>query len=271
LDRDKSKDLSLFLFDITMPMKTLSFTLLYFFLGPHLHAQTLSKMENELVKSYSQIENLNSDNKYEEVEKANTHFCNQLKGYLKLNPQTIKYPFNKLKATHVDISTSSDAQFKIYSWDTWTGGTMHFFENIFQYQSGSGISVLVDSTKTAGDTRPNYNNIYTLKANGKTYYLAVSLSIGSSKDVGQRLQIFAIQNGKLNHDVKLIKTISGMHSQLNIAFDFGSVVEWKIRPTIRYNSNTQTISLPLVGDKGIVTHKYINYKFTGQYFEKVKN
>jgi hypothetical protein len=90
--------------------------------------------------------------------------------------------------------------------------------------------------------------------------------------VGNGLQIFDIENEKLNQDLKLIKTASGLHSKLYYDFDFFSVVDipYGKRPTIYFDAATQTIHVPVVVDKGKVTNRYITYKFTGQYFEKVK-
>ncbi|WP_146203050.1 hypothetical protein [Mucilaginibacter oryzae] len=55
--------------------------------------------------------------------------------------------------------------------------------------------------------------------------------------------------------------------------DFGSIVDIAIekRPTITLDQATQTIHIPLVDNKGRVTSKLINYKFNGQYFEKIKS
>jgi hypothetical protein len=42
-------------------------------------------------------------------------------------------------------------------------------------------------------------------------------------------------------------------------------------PTIYFDAKMQTIHSPLVDAKRQVTHNYIVYKFTGKYFERVKN
>jgi hypothetical protein len=233
-----------------------------------LHAQTFAEIEADLLKSFKKIDNAAQDN-----EAANDEFGKKLFDYTNKFPATIAYPFNRLKKEHLDISTSDDSQFRIYSWDTWTGGTMHFFESVFQYKDAGKTKAVLDTVKQEGDSRPNYTKLYTLKAGNNTYYLAVYLFIESSRYYGEGIQCFSIVKGRLKDDEKIIKTKTGLHSQLSYEADLGSVVNiaFNKRPTIHFDSTTQTIHIPLVEAGGKVTRQYITYKFTGKYFEKVKS
>ncbi len=96
--------------------------------------------------------------------------------------------------------------------------------------------------------------------------------IYSDKDDGQGIQIFAIENGKLNDDVKLIKTASGLHNKLYYDYDFNwwDTHDDLLNAYIHYDAITKTISIPVVMADGHVTKNFIYYKFTGQYFEKTK-
>jgi hypothetical protein len=113
--------------------------------------------------------------------------------------------------------------------------------------------------------------MYTFKTNNQTYYLCVYLTIGSSKYMGNGVQVFSIENSRLNKGVKLIKTGTGLHNQIYYYYNFGTVAYWKLRPSIYFDSASKTIFVPLVDGNEKMTHKYITYKFTGQYFERVKN
>ncbi len=249
-------------------MNRLSLLLLSFLLVINLagFAQSPSAIETDLLKSFKKIDPKNADN-----EKSTDDFAKKLKTYAEAHPSTISQEFGSLKSAGLNVAASTDGLFRIYSWDTWTGGTMHFFENVFQYKSGVVTKAIIDTPKGEGDNRPNYQKVYTFKAKGETYYLCTYMTIGSTKDVGQGIQVFAIEDGRLNQDVKLIKTKSGLHSQLNLNFDFFSEVDWKVRPEIYFDPDLDTINLPLIDSDGKMTHKYIVYKFTGQYFERVKN
>jgi hypothetical protein len=232
-------------------------------------AQTPQQIEADLLKSIKKI-----DPAFEDNTNANDLFAKKLYNYIANNPATLGYPFAALIRQHVDIHTSDDSLLRIYSWDTWTGGTAHFFESVFQYQDGGKIYAILDTPREEGDIRPWYNKLYTLKTAGNTYYLAVNTSIGSTKDMGGSIQIMDIENGKLNDSVKLIKTVSGLHSDLSFACDF-SKTAGKLTPdtypSIKYDAVTQTITIPLILANGAATNKQIAYKFNGQYFERVKN
>ncbi len=243
-------------------------------------SQTPKAIEADLYKSFRKIDywfekerdttfdiTISSDS----LSKANEVFGGKLKYYTSKYPFIIKQSFPLLRKYFLNISTSRDGLFRIYSWDTRTGGTMHYFENVFQYKTGLNSYSALDTPKTEGDNRPNYHDLYTLIVNGNTYYLATYLFIGSTKDMREGIQVFAIEDGKLNDDVKLIKTKTGLHSQLEYDYDFFSIVDWKVRPEISFDQQTKTIHLPLVTADGKVTHSYIDYKFTGKYFERVKN
>jgi hypothetical protein len=262
-------------------MKYLNLLLLFFccLLSSGLFAQTPKQIENELLRSFKRIDYWDQQRSkdtsmawFDSLEKANDVFGKKLKAYTQKYPATITCPFNLLKKNYVDISSSTDGLFRIYSWDTWTGGTMHFFESVFQWKSGTNIFSKLDTPMQEGDNRPNYNKVYTLKVKDKSYYLAVWLDIGSTKDVADGIHIFTIVNGELT-DAKLIKTQSGLHSELSYDYDFGSVVNMNFdkRPRIHFDSTTNTTYLPLIDGNRNMTKKFILFKFTGQYFERVKN
>jgi hypothetical protein len=249
-------------------MKAISlFTLLSCLLiSINLFGQTSSAIEADLRKLFKQIDYSSQDNS-----QANDIFGKKLKYYTEKYPSTIGQDFKLLKKEHLDISTSDDGLFRIYSWDTWTGGTMHYFESVFQYKTSGKTVAVLDTPWSDGDNRPLYDRVFTFRANNKTYYLATYLEVGSSKDAGGGIQIFAVEDNKLNDDVKLIKTKTGLHSQISCGYNFFSVVDWKVRPLITFNNLTNTIFIPLVDGNGNMTHKHLTYKFNGQYFERVKN
>lgn len=243
----------------------LFFTICCCLLSANLFSQSPATIESELLKAFKKIDYQKDDNT-----DADDKFAKMLKDYTVKYPLTIKQSFIQLTAEHLDISSSSDGLFRIYSWDTWSGGTMHFFESVFQYRSGPIVKSVLDTPMNEEDNRPNYIKLYTFKANNKTYYLSVYRTIGSTKDAGQGIQIFIIENGKLDDDVKIIKTHAGLHSKINIDYDFFSIVDWKVRPVIHFDDASKTIFIPLIEANGKVSHSYITYKFTGEYFERMK-
>jgi hypothetical protein len=251
----------------------------YCFLPFTLFAQVPQAIEADLLRSFKRIndayqkannDTTDNDRLVDVISNANEAFGKKLVDYANKYPLTISYPFSSLKQARLDISTSSDGMFRIYSWDTETGGTMHFFESVFQYKVGTKTIAVLDAPESEGDNRPNYNKLYVFKADSKTYYLAAYSTIASAKDAGNGIQAFSVENGKLNQDVKIIKTRSGMHSSLGCGYNFFYVVNEKARPSVYFDAATKSIYVPLVDGNGKVTSKFITYKFTGKYFEKIK-
>ncbi|HEY9002252.1 MAG TPA: hypothetical protein VIM89_12925 [Mucilaginibacter sp.] len=253
-----------------------------------LFAQTPHQIENDLLKSFKRIDywedyrNSNKENVdksergNDSLNKACDTFAEKLKFYTSNYPFTINQEFssiaqkrNNVTKNRVNILTSTDGLFRIYSWDTRSDGTMYSFSDVIQYKIGEKTKSSLISESDSGQWKYvyYYSDLYTLNANNKTYYLAIYNGAYTHVEAGQGIQIFAIENGKLNDDIKLIKTGSGLHSQLyyEYLFDGGK------NDDIKYDPVQKTISLPVVVSKGRVTNKRITYKFTGQYFERVKN
>lgn len=253
------------------------FLLISCFLAPAaLFAQTPQSTEADLLKSFEKIaywDQRLSDttvNASDSLDNANEVFGEKLKQATEKYPATIAQSFASLKKERLDIFTSSDGLFRIYSWDMGGGGTMREFENLMQYKTGNTTkSELFVSSQETGV--PFYSNLYTFKAVNKTYYLGITGIIESSRYAGTGIKIFAIENGKLNTNVKLLKTGSGLKNEISYEYDFGSIahIPYGKRPTITFDAVTQTIRMPLVDTKGNITAKIITYKFNGQYFEKV--
>jgi len=260
-------------------MRYLSLLLIFFgcLLSSTLFAQTPRRIvEDDLAKSFKRIDywfqQRDKDNTgawTDSLQSANDAFAKKLQYYTSKYLPTI-YSLYNLEPLGVNINTSSDELFRIYSWDTWTGGTQHFFENVFQYQLGTKTVSVIDTPKSEGYA--NYQKVYTFKANGKSYYMGVYLFIESSKYAGNDIHVFTIENGELISP-KLIKTHSGLHNDLSYEYDFGSVVniDYEKRPRPHFDEKAKIIYLPLVDGNGQVTKRFILYKFTGQYFERVKN
>lgn len=211
-----------------------------------------------------------NDTPLDSLEMDNKKFETAFLNCLTKNPESIRYPFDSLKKENIHIVISKDSLFKIYSWDTSEGGTMVDFTNLFQYQSGKNVqSKIVKDTGSEDDYIPFYSEIFTLKNGAKTYYLAVSNGIYSSKDASQSIVVFSIEKNQLKTETKWFKTKEGFKDVLQIDFDFFSVVDRPERPLqlIKYDDQKKQLYLPVVANDGSVTKDFTVYTFTGQYFE----
>ena len=250
---------------------TLFLTLTLFFVGQVCFGQTNScdKVDKELTNIYSKIfpfyyGDQDSLNYYSDL------FASTLTNFIKNNPATLDCKFKSLTDSNAcGIVTTSNGLFRIYSWDTWQGGTMHRYKNLFQFKSGDKVYT-TDFDYGEGDMGTYFTNVFSLNANGKNYLLAVSGGSESTKDAYEIIRAYSISGSTLNDTIKLIKTKSGLQNSINIEYDFFSVVDRPQRPIrlIKYDTNNKKIYIPIVLENGKVTDRFITYEFTGQYFER---
>ncbi len=208
------------------------------------------------------------------VDFHNTLFKKLLVRYLTEHPSTLNTALSKVVKAGLMIASSPDSLFRIYSWDTESGGTMRFYDNVYQYKSGNKVYCRVSEKDTSdlGDPLSWYSEIYTMSDGGKKYYMGVYNADYSNRDKAQGIKFFTIEKDELNSDVKLAKTKDGASSELGISYDFFSVVDLDERPfkLVTYDGDKKTISMPVVDENGKVTDKFTLYKFINGFFEEVK-
>lgn len=191
-------------------------------------------------------------------------------------PAILKYAFPKLKG-EMFITTSNDGKLRIYSWDMETGGTMHDYASVFQYQGKSGKVYTWSETGDEESAGPFYTQIFQVPTKTNTIYLINSTFIASSSLSGQSLDAVRILGEKLDRKARLIRTSSGLTHTVGFAYDFFSVVDRPERPIklFFFDEAKREFRFPVVIEdddvpQGRVTDKYIHYRFNGTHFVKVK-
>jgi len=190
-------------------------------------------------------------------------FSDKFNQYLKNEQTSFSCSFKQLsKETSVRIVKTSDNLLRIYSWNTWLGGTMHNYRNVFQFVSDGKVY-----TKSFdygdGDMGTLYTKVYSVKVKDKICFLAVSLGTIASSDYYRNIRVYSINNNDLIDSVRLIKTQSGLCNSIGLEFRGGEDND------IKYDDVKKIICIPVVLKNGLMTKRYIKYKFTGQYFEKI--
>lgn len=235
-------------------------------------AQTSRQIETDLLKSFKKIvywdtHRINDDS----LPAANNEFGRKLKYYAEKYPFTIRMTFNRLQKEGVKIVSSDNGALRIYSWDTQLGGTMRRYGSLIQYQTSKRMrsDLFIYDEKDAGAF---YLKVSDVKAGNKTYYLCFSSSVLSSADYVDIITVFAIEGGNLNKAVKIIKTDEGSTESLSAEYDRSAAVNSDVKnaPQLSFDRKSKTIHLPLILENQKITGKYIDYKFNGRYFEKVK-
>lgn len=238
-------------------------TLAFVFLATPAFTQNLDAIEKDLVEAYAPISSFFRID-YDSLQYYSHQFDQKIATYLEKYPTTFKHPFTQLKE-HCFITTAADGLLRIYSWDTWLGGTAHIFSSIAQFQSGE--SIFLDEIGGMGF----FSEVFTVKTPQKTYYLAVSHGIFSTADAGQSLDAFTIEQNELR-PVELFNTKGKMSTSISFEFDFFSVVERPERPLklIKYDEQKKIISIPVIAKDRAVTELFTRYRFNGKYFEVLK-
>jgi hypothetical protein len=207
---------------------------------------------------------------FDSVIYENSILKEKLLRYTKSNPQMLTYDFPLLNNLGFYKATSPDHTFCIFSWDTQTGGTMHFFENIAVYeQYGKRYTKLFE--KEEGTPGGFYTDIFQLTDELNTFYIAHEHRILSNSDCYQAVHTFDFEKDQFDDNFKKIKTKSGLTNTLGFSYNFFSVVDRKERPVmlISFNNKLNTITIPVVTSEGQVNAKQIVYQYDGDYFVKL--
>jgi hypothetical protein len=241
-------------------------------------AQTPQKIEKELVNHAMRIRALVSDeveDRAVKLDAENDALKAKLVKYGRL-ASTLKYPFNELKK-HLFVASSKDGKFRIYSWDTETGGTMHFYENVFQYQGGDGKIYAKAAVLDEDDSGGFYSDIFQVSTKTGMVYLGRMTATLSTKHSYEEVALFKIAGRTLDDRVRLFKTKAGLQDHIGFEYNFFSAVNRKERPIklIQFDDRSGTVRIPIVLIKkddeiGTVTNRFINYRFNGSYFVNVK-
>ncbi len=121
-------------------MKQHLFILIFLFFSTDLFSQKLTneQIENHLVKLYEKILSFpygGMRHTYDSIKYYDRLFQEKLAYYTSHFPSSLSYPFNQLdQNNYISIATSKDGKLRIYSWDTWDGGTMHSTMNLLQFK-----------------------------------------------------------------------------------------------------------------------------------------
>lgn len=238
--------------------------------GGNALAQTTDILSQEIrvVKLYSKLYSFGRADA-DSISFYSDKFEKEFTSIVKNNPASLSYPFKRLvDSNFCDVKTSNDGNFRIYSWDTWTGGTMHFFRAIYQWKAKGEVFMKVPKHEEL-DAGSFCSKIFTVNINDKPYYLTITNGIFSTKDAMQSISTFNIEGDKLIDTVKIFKTRTKKLNSIDVRFDFFSVADRPERPLelITYDDKRKIIYIPVVDDQGQVTKTNILYQLKNNYFE----
>lgn len=226
----------------------------------------LSAEENKLLKIHNDISsamgNMQNDSL---LALSSQQFTDSLTYLIKNNNSTLNYPFEKLqKENALKMATSADKKLRVYSWDNNSGGTMHFFNQIYQFDANGNITV--NASLASNDSQAYFSKIYTVKnKNNENIYLVISNSILSSKYSVQHINAYKIGIENLQ-SASVFKTKTNTLDKISVEYDFFSVVDRPGRPVELITLENNTLKIALIDDKQNVTSKNLIYEWNGDVF-----
>lgn len=225
----------------------------------------LSKEENELLNIYNDISASIENNNDSLIALNSKKFADSLSFLIKNNNSTLNYPFEKLqKENALKVVTATDKKLRVYSWDNNLGGTMRFYNQIYQFNAFGNM--IVNESLATNDSQAFFSKIYSVQTkNNETIYLVISNSILSSKYSVQHINAYKIATENLQN-VSVFKTKSKNLSQISVEYDFFSVVDRPERPVELITLNNNTLKIALVDDNQNVTSKNLIYEWNGDAF-----
>ena len=225
----------------------------------------LIKEEKNLLKIHNAILETFANNRNDSLIALNSRkFTDSITHLIQKNANTFHYPFELLqKENALNLITSPDKKLRVYSWDNHLGGTMRFFNQIFQFQSNNQIATEIHLAEQ--DPQAFFSKIYEAKNDKETFYLVISNSILWSSYHVQHINAYKIADNKLQ-DVSIFKTKKELLSSISVEFDFVSVVERSERPVELIKFEGNILKIALVDNNQNVTNKNLIYEWNGNLF-----
>lgn len=225
--------------------------------------QNFAPNEKRFIETYSKLTsfiNTGSDS----LEFYSQKFEKEFTSFIRNNPNTLSYAFkNLIDSNFCDVRTSKDGNFRIYDWDTWTGGTMHFFREIYQWRANGKVFTCIPKYEE-GDPGLYCSHIFTLEIKGQTYYLVITGAILSTIDAEQSISVYQIKNSKLEDTARLFRTKTKLLNSLDLEFNPLSVDNPD--NIITYDETHRIVYIPVINSQADVTKKKMIYKLMNNNF-----
>lgn len=162
------------------------------------------------------------------------------------------------------MATSTDNNLKVYSWDNNLGGTMRFYNQIYQFSANG--TIIAKEHLASNDPQAFLSKIYTVQNSAKEpIYLIISNSVLSSKYSVQHINAYKINSENIE-PAAVFKTKTDTLEHIHVEFDFFSVVDRPERPVELITLENNMLKIALVDEQQNVTNKNLIYEWNGDLF-----
>jgi len=195
----------------------------------------------------------------------------QLLDYLKKacgNPVLLTAPLPTCQSNGLKALASEDGQTRFFSWDTNTGGSMHYFYSLVQYrvQGKTYCAVLNPQEKNEenNDCGNDFDDVRSVKTkDGKTIYLATYSAYFSHPESCRSIAAYSIVGTKLV-PVKVFQAKSQLLDTIDCPLH--DTVEYQKNSFVKISKDGRIVSVPIITKNNVVTGHYLLYKFDGNKF-----
>jgi len=195
----------------------------------------------------------------------------QLLSYFKKagsNPVLLTAPLPTCQSNGLKALASEDGQTRFFSWDTNTGGSMHFFYSLVQYRvQGKTYCSVLNPKQTCGDKHEcgqDFADVRSVKTkDGKSIYLATYSAYFSHPESCRSIAAYSIVGTKLV-PVKVFQAKSQLLDTIDCPLH--DTVEYQEKSFVKISQDGQTVSVPIITKNNVVTGHYLIYRFDGNKF-----
>ncbi len=259
---------------MNLKIATATFAVLALALGTALNTagaadSELEKIDSTISQNLKNIIDLatNHPGEFDSLKKANDKLLAYLKQVCR-NKKMLAAPLKQAVDNGLTVATAPDKKVRYYTWDTQTGGTMHFFAAVVQYEGNNRIVCEdLNERKSIGDAEGDpgfrYSKVDQVNTKDKPVYLVFYEGIYSGKD-----RSFAIEANSIIEDkLKPTPFFYTKTKQLNsISYTVSSAEYNPESELIRLTNKGQTLQIPVITTDGQPTGKFLTYHFDGTKF-----
>lgn len=232
-------------------------------------AQSAGEIDKQLslrLKGIYEAEGDTTDKREDKLEAANE----RMENYFALVAKKVELMGAKLPLANkagLGNSISEDKKLAVYNWDTWQGGTMHFFTDMLVYKTVNGVQVAdMKDTSVEGDPGGYCMGIDEVHTkSGGAVYLVYMRAIASTKDRDDVVTAYEIVNGQLVKK-NFFKTKTKLLNSIDYEFDMFENDGTKHLPTLQLSKDKKKFYVPIVNKDGVFEKGDLVYEFDGEMF-----
>lgn len=178
-------------------------------------------------------------------------------------------PLVDAQAAGLTVLESKDKKLRVYSWDSLTGGTMHFYESVAQFDVGGKYAYLdLNGPDPKEDEDPGPGALTTdlrtyETVDHKFVYLLLMIGTYSGMDHSHSISAYVIDGGKLK-TFPFFDTGKKRLSTIDCSF---SSAQWNEGANIQFGKDGKTMKIPIIDKNNAITGKFLLYAFNGNAFK----